>query len=105
MVVDRPLSSVDWDQLRADAFQSVDRAVDRSFVTVDRAVDRAMSVHVMHTGRLGGRPGSVHRSTGPSTGICLGLLHAPFLLPLTSDLCAIFLYLLYLFSPYNSPPR
>jgi len=38
-------------------------------------VDWAMPVHVMHTGRLGGRPAFIHRSTGRSTGLCPGLLH------------------------------
>jgi len=44
----------------------------------------------------------VHRSTGRSTGTYLSLLHASFLFSLTSGLCAIFLYLLCLVSPYNS---
>ena len=45
----------------------------------------------------------VYRSTGQSTGPVLACYVRLFLLPLTSDLCIIFLYFLYLLSPYSSP--
>ena len=70
-------------------FQSVDRAVDRSFMTVDRAVDRSFAVHVVHTGRPGP---PVDRALSRSALM-------PFSLSLTSDLCAIFLY--FLLSPLS----
>ena len=46
---------VDRDKLRVNVCQSVDR----SLATVDWTVDRAMLVHVVHTGRPGGRSSSV----------------------------------------------
>ena len=71
--VDRPLSPVDRDQPRAGSCQSVDRS-GRPF---------------LNHGQPGGPPGHIcarraHRLTGQSTGFCLGLLQAPFFLPLTS---------------------
>ena len=47
---------VDRLQLRLGSFQSVDRAVDRFHETDDRAVERSAFVHLVHTGRPGGRP-------------------------------------------------
>jgi len=84
----RSIGPVDWDQPRAGSCQSINRSVDHSFATVDQAVDRAIPVHVVHTGRLGGRPAtpSVDRAVDQ---VCLGLLQAPFFLPLTFGLCAI----------------
>jgi len=80
---------------------------------LDPTEARALSV-----GRPGGRPGytcarRVHRSTAQSTVLCPpvgravnqdlpGLLLCAVLAPLSSDLCATFLYLLDLLSPYNS---
>ena len=65
--------------------------IESSYPSVCRLGGRPLLCH--------GRPGHVcarraHRSTGWSTGLCPGLLHTPFLLPLTFSLCAIFLYLL-----------
>ena len=56
-----------------------------------RAVDRTDHVHVVHTSLPGGRPGAF-----------LAYFNAPFFSPLSSDLCAIFLYLL---SPYIVLPE
>ena len=42
--------------------------------------------------------GLLHRSTGRLTGSTSGLLHAPFLAPLSSDLCATFFHLFHLLS-------
>ena len=105
---------------------SVDRPVDRPLFSVDRpgrpgqteswlmSVSQPLDRPFLCHGRLGGRLGHVcaccayrstdlvHRSIGRSTGICIGLLHALFLFPLTSGLCVIFLYLLYLLSLYKS---
>ena len=96
----RSISPIDRDQPRVVPFSRSTVPVDCSFSTIDRAI----SVHVVHTSRPDGRPGSVLT--------CNEFL---FLLLLTSDLCAIFLisfknssysfYLLYLLSPYNSPSR
>ena len=72
----RPLQSVDRGQSTAPSCAHsctpVDRAVDRPPPPVDRAVDRE------------------HNSV---------LLNAPFLAPLSSDLCASSFHLLYLLSP------
>ena len=84
-----------------------------SHLTVGRPGSRPLLCH----GRSGGRPGYVcacraHRLTARSTSLSSGrpgyrlrfylsLLQASFLFPLTSGLCAIFLYLLHLLSPYK----
>ena len=81
---------------------SVGRPCDRPLhATVDRAVNRANPVHVVHTGRPGGRLGlspvdrAVDREISwPAT------MHRS--LPLSSGFCTIFLYLIYLLSPYTS---
>ena len=107
----QPRLSVDW---------PVDRPMPRSTGPVDRAFPRANPLQSVDRGRStaltcarpctpvdrAGRPGRstglLHRSTGTSTGRTNRLLHAPFLVPLSSDLCAIFfhlLHLLYLLSP------
>ena len=84
------------------------------FWEVGRDTGRPTPIESSHlsVGWPGGRSGHcrarrAHRSTGRSTGlvhrstvICLGLLHAPFLLLLIFGLCVIFLYLFYLLSPY-----
>ena len=103
---------------------SVDRPVDRPLsrstetnreqhLSIGRPGGRPLFCHGRSGGRLGlscarlahrstGRStGFFHRSTGQSIGLCPELLHTPFLLHLTSDFCAIFLYLLYLLSPYS----
>ena len=56
LLVDRPMSSIDrpidWTQTESSLL-SIGRPL---YATVDRVVDRANPVHVVHTGRPGGRP-------------------------------------------------
>ena len=58
-------------------------------------VDRSFLCTPVHTGRPGRSTRLLHRSTGSTS----GLLHAPFLATLSSDLCATSFHLLYLLSP------
>jgi len=67
--------------IESNVFQSLDRA-GRPFLFPDRPVRACVR--------------RAHRLIG----LCSRLLHVPFLFLLTSGLCAIFLYLFYLLSPY-----
>ena len=84
---------------------SVDRAgrpapTESSVLSVGRPGGRPFFSH----GRPGGRPEyscarCTHRSTGRLIGSYPGLLQCAVLAPLSSDLCDIFLYLMYLLLP------
>ena len=92
--VNRPLSLVDRTSRPGPTESwliSVGRPL-RSTVPLPRSTDgRSSHVCARHA----------HRSIGRSIGFCFGLLQVPFLLPLTSDLCAISSISFYLLSPYK----
>jgi len=94
--VDRPV-----DRPMPRSTGPVDRAQPRlaCFQSVNRAGQPLLPVHARAHRSIGRSTGLLHRLTGRSTGSTSGLLHAPFLAPLSSDLCATFFHLLYLLSP------
>ena len=100
-------------QTRPSVDRPVDRPMPRSTGPVDRATPKARShfsrstgagrslllCMPVHAGRPGGRPASSTGRPGGRPGAQSGLLNAPFLAPLTSDLCATSFHLFYLLSP------
>ena len=85
---------------RAACFQSVDRAVDRS---MPRSTGQSLCTSCTPVDRAADWPSPpVDRAVDRELILACSMSR---LAHLSSDLCATFFHLLYLLSPYNSPPR
>jgi len=94
--VDRPCARstgpVDRIQPRAEPSQLVDRPCRPLSAPVDRAVDRANLCTLCARRSTGRSTGLLHRSTGRPTGSAVWPASMCRFAPLSSDLCANFLY-------------